>query len=245
MNAMGGAWSAPAVDAAAYPHRKLLFNAIMNPIWYDESQDERLLNWSRNAFAKYYKPHCPPDGCETYCNYPDGSLADFSASYWGPNANRLSVLKKQWDPSKVFDSYPQSIPTLQFPKHWGGPRFIGKRVLVTGGDSGIGFASVQAFYLECASVAIAGHSEEKTRTAFELVRALPLPKSCTSSSGRQVLTWVAFDTGNSSSVASGIQNAVSMLGGLDIAVNSAGVIGDGNNDKPQIGDPEFLESFGT
>lgn len=244
MNAMGGAWSAPEVDAAAYPHRKYLFNAIINPVWYDESLDATIMNWTQHAYEKYYKPHCPADGCAVYCNYPDGSLSDFPSRYWGPNANRLSVLKQKWDPEKVFDSYPQSIPAVSLPKHWGGPRFVGKRVLVTGGDSGIGLATVQAFYLECASVAIAGHSEDKARAAFEMVGALPLPKSCTSSPAKQRLTWVVFDMTNSTSVTHGIKSAVEQLGGLDVAVNDAGISGDGSIDR-QIGDDGFLESFGT
>jgi len=245
MNAMGGSWSAPEADAAAYPHRKLLFNAIINPIWYDEGLDERIINWTRSAYERYYKPHCPADGCEVYCNYPDGSLADFSSAYWGPNVNRLAVLKQEWDPMRVFDSYPQNIPSVQLPKHWGGPRFTGKRVLVTGGDSGIGFATVQAFYLECASVAIAGHSEDKARAAFDLVNALPVPKSCSGGVARPTLAWVAFDTTNSSAVSSGIASLVLKLGGLDIAVNAAGSAGDGGIGDRQIGSPGFVESFGT
>ena len=61
-------------------------------------------------------------------------------------------------------------------KHWGEPRFHGKRVLVTGGDSGIGFAAAQTFYLECASVLLVGHSREKSLKAYkELVKLQPPP----------------------------------------------------------------------
>lgn len=50
MNAMGGAWSAPATNATAYPHRDFLFNMEINTIWYDAELDDRVRAWSRAAY---------------------------------------------------------------------------------------------------------------------------------------------------------------------------------------------------
>eukprot|EP00928_Gymnodinium_smaydae_P077561 TRINITY_DN6093_c3_g1_i6.p1 TRINITY_DN6093_c3_g1~~TRINITY_DN6093_c3_g1_i6.p1 ORF type:complete len:642 (+),score=94.30 TRINITY_DN6093_c3_g1_i6:1226-3151(+) len=126
----------------------------------------------------------------------------------------------------------------------GMPRFAGKRVLVTGGDSGIGFAAAQAFYQECADIAIAGHSAEKTRAALaELKAQPPLPGTC----GHPIAAAVSFDLTNASDVSTGIQRAIDELGGgLDIAVNAAGTTGeDGSTGRPLIGDPGFVESLTT
>jgi NAD(P)-dependent dehydrogenase (short-subunit alcohol dehydrogenase family) len=127
----------------------------------------------------------------------------------------------------------------ELPKHWGEPRFKGKRVLVTGGDSGIGFAAVQAFYLECAKVLLVGHSEAKSKAAFTQIRNLGVPSYC-SGSHPDVL-WAAADVGNASAVAAVLGYMVQEFGGMDIAVNNAGT--GGHADK-QIGDPGFVTSSG-
>merc|ERR1712070_919752 len=66
------------------------------------------------------------------------------------------------------------------PKHWGQPRFDGKSIMVTGGDSGIGLAAVKAFYTECGNVMMVGHNPQKTKEAAENVTSLPLPVACAS-----------------------------------------------------------------
>lgn len=126
------------------------------------------------------------------------------------------------------------------PKHWGAPRFAGKSVLVTGGDSGIGLAAVGAFYYECGNVMMVGHSEAKTLAAFQNLSALAAasPPACDAA---PKLAWMALDTSNASAAAHMLEATVAAFGGLDVAVNNAGVGSDGN--ATQVGDPGFVEQF--
>ncbi|CAK0899018.1 unnamed protein product [Prorocentrum cordatum] len=95
-------------------------------------------------------------------------------------------------------------------RQWGQPRFRAKRVLVTGGDSGIGLAAVQAFYLECAQVLMVGHSESKTRAAHAEVSALGTPAACAGSAPS--VAWAAADISNESQVTSVMKRMLSSAG---------------------------------
>merc|ERR1719277_1249145 len=131
----------------------------------------------------------------------------------------------------------------EVPKHWGQPRFRGKRVLVTGGDSGIGLAAVQAFYMECAKVMMVGHSESKTTAAHAEVSALGAPAACAGSPPS--VAWVTADISNETQVAAMMQRALQELGGLDIAVNNAGVAEDpASANASLIGSPGFVDPSG-
>mmetsp|Transcript_150020 Transcript_150020/g.482142 ORF Transcript_150020/g.482142 Transcript_150020/m.482142 type:complete len:320 (+) Transcript_150020:80-1039(+) len=128
----------------------------------------------------------------------------------------------------------------EIPKHWGGPRFAGKKVMVTGGDSGIGLAAVGAFYFECASVMMVGHNVEKTEQAWKNLTALPSPSGCPTT---PKLRWTAVDTSNASAVVEMTKETVAQLGGLDVAVNNAGTLGSGAGVEGQIGDEGWLEYY--
>merc|ERR1711935_600583 len=96
-----------------------------------------------------------------------------------------------------------SLPTVAAatvaPKHWGGPKFVGKSVLVTGGDSGIGLAAVEAFYYECARVMIVGHNPTKTQSAWQnLSSTIPAPDCPDDMPG--MLAWTVADISNQSQV---------------------------------------------
>jgi hypothetical protein len=43
-----------------------------------------------------------------YQNYTDPTLSDWRAAYYGPAADRLTQLKKQYDPDRLFD-FPQAL----------------------------------------------------------------------------------------------------------------------------------------
>jgi len=91
--------------------------------------------------------------------------------------------------------------------------FTGKTVLVTGGGAGIGSAVAQAFAQAEAAVVIAGRSAEPLRRTAELIRA-----------GGGTATAITADVTQSAEVATLVEQAVNAHGGLDIAVNSAGII---------------------
>lgn len=90
--------------------------------------------------------------------------------------------------------------------------FAGKRILVTGGTRGIGFAAVQEFLRAGARVAVNGSSAQSVAKALaglaEGHKAIAVP-------------------GNLSSVADCqqvVQKAVTQLHGLDVLVNNAGIM---------------------
>jgi len=91
-------------------------------------------------------------------------------------------------------------------------RFKGKRVIVTGGSSGIGEAIVRRFWEEGASVMISDISAEKGEAlAAELSR------------NGQDIFFCQTDVGDPVSVERSIRTAVERFGGLDVLVNNAGI----------------------
>lgn len=87
---------------------------------------------------------------------------------------------------------------------------VGKRILVTGGSAGIGFAVSRACLAEGASVVITGRNPEKLKSA---ATGLASP----------ALRPLAWDIADTSIATSKLQEAETLLGGpLDILVNNAG-----------------------
>ena len=91
--------------------------------------------------------------------------------------------------------------------------FSGQRVLITGGTSGIGAATAEAFTQAGARVVINGRNR---RNAVQLIEA--------SSDASGELHFIEGDLGDSETCDRIVAEASELLGGLDILVNSAGVI---------------------
>jgi len=87
----------------------------------------------------------------------------------------------------------------------------GKRVLVTGGSSGIGLALASALLAKGASVAISGRRPEVLVRAAETL----------SQSGHAVKT-IAADVATPDGRTATLRQAIDALGGLDVLVNNAG-----------------------
>lgn len=87
----------------------------------------------------------------------------------------------------------------------------GKRILITGGTSGIGYALAQALLAKGAKVAISGRRPDVVATAAQALQA----------SG-SVIYGIAADVSTPEGRAATIDEAVDALGGLDILVNNAG-----------------------
>jgi NAD(P)-dependent dehydrogenase (short-subunit alcohol dehydrogenase family) len=90
-------------------------------------------------------------------------------------------------------------------------RLAGKRILITGGGSGIGRACAKLFAAEGASVAIGG----RRRAALESVAA-----EIQAGGGRCVAS--VCDVTDRRQVENAVREAVSAFGGLDVLVNNSG-----------------------
>ena len=87
----------------------------------------------------------------------------------------------------------------------------GKRALVTGGSSGIGFAVAKSLLAKGAKVAITGRRASVVSSAVEELRK-----------GGGAVTGIAADVGTAEGRAETLRGALDALGGLDILVNNAG-----------------------
>ncbi|MDH3386264.1 MAG: SDR family oxidoreductase [Gammaproteobacteria bacterium] len=91
--------------------------------------------------------------------------------------------------------------------------FHGKRVLVTGGTSGMGAATAMAFVRAGARVVITGRNQERARGVMTRCKA-----------ARGSIIFVAGDITNRKKCDLIVTETAGILDGLDIVVNSAGII---------------------
>lgn len=91
--------------------------------------------------------------------------------------------------------------------------FSKQRVLITGGTSGMGAASALAFVEAGARVVISGRSQERARHIMQRHKG-----------AAGSIAFVAGDIGKRKNCDLIVTEAVGILGGLDIVVNSAGII---------------------
>nr|WP_086494120.1 SDR family oxidoreductase [Novosphingobium panipatense] len=117
----------------------------------------------------------------------------------------------------------------------GSGRLIGRKALITGGDSGIGRAAAIAFAREGADVAINYHPSEEpdAREVIDLIRK----------AGRRAVA-VPADIRTQAACEQTVQKAVAELGGLDILVNNA-AYQQSKADIMEISDEQFVRTYET
>lgn len=98
-------------------------------------------------------------------------------------------------------------------------RFVGKVVIVTGGNAGIGLASAVAFAREGAKVVIAARRRAEGEAAAAKVAAAG------AAAGGEAL-YVETDVTSGASVRAMVARCVERFGGLDVAFNNAGITGE-------------------
>ncbi|MFI0162986.1 SDR family NAD(P)-dependent oxidoreductase [Streptomyces sp. NPDC017095] len=105
-------------------------------------------------------------------------------------------------------------------------RYDGRRVLITGGGSGIGQATVLRVLTEGGSVVAADVSERGLRDTAEKAGGLA-----------DRLTTLVIDVADETSVRAGTAAAIASLGGLDVLVNAAGILRSSHTDRTSL--PDF------
>ncbi|MFH9657112.1 SDR family NAD(P)-dependent oxidoreductase [Streptomyces sp. NPDC017248] len=105
-------------------------------------------------------------------------------------------------------------------------RYDGRRVLITGGGSGIGQATVLRVLTEGGSVVAADVSERGLRDTAEKAGGLA-----------DRLTTLVIDVADETSVCAGTAAAIASLGGLDVLVNAAGILRSSHTDRTSL--PDF------
>jgi uncharacterized oxidoreductase len=90
-------------------------------------------------------------------------------------------------------------------------KLAGKRVLITGGSSGIGLAIAHALLAKGARIAITGRRQATLSAAVDTLRA-----------GGGSVTGIVADVGTEEGRARTLSQALEALGGLDILINNAG-----------------------
>jgi NAD(P)-dependent dehydrogenase (short-subunit alcohol dehydrogenase family) len=108
--------------------------------------------------------------------------------------------------------------------------FSGKRVFITGGTSGMGEACAASFAAAGARVVINGRNHDRARAVINAARKSP-----------GTIAFVDGDIGSRKKCDLIVTEAVGVLGGLDIVVNSAGIIYHATAEKTT--DEQWLETM--
>jgi FAD/FMN-containing dehydrogenase len=97
---LGGAISHVNEDATAYSHRNATYSLILNTTWIDPKESEKHIQWTR-AFWKALQPFSKGGA---YINFQSQDEGDdrVQTSYGSAKLERLSTLKKKYDPTNFF-----------------------------------------------------------------------------------------------------------------------------------------------
>lgn len=108
----------------------------------------------------------------------------------------------------------------------------GRKVLVTGGTSGIGLAVADLFAGQNAQVGIIGRSPDRMNSALNALRE---------AHGETKVVGATGDVADEASMRQAITSIATEFGGLDHAVNSAGIAGTLGEPVDEVSSDEFLE----
>jgi hypothetical protein len=98
LQALRGAAARVPVDATAFPHRAQQYDLLILAQWSDPARSDEVAAWARGAFD-VLRPHLED---AVYVNNLGNEGPDRVRSAYGPNRDRLAVLKRAYDPDNVF-----------------------------------------------------------------------------------------------------------------------------------------------
>ncbi|MFJ4920809.1 FAD-binding oxidoreductase [Streptomyces sp. NPDC088725] len=99
LTALGGAINRVDPLATAFVHRRSRMLAQYIASWQSGTPGTAQQAWLKNAHASIRRY---ASGA-AYQNYVDPALSDWRKAYYGPAADRLTKLKKRYDPDRLFD----------------------------------------------------------------------------------------------------------------------------------------------
>jgi FAD/FMN-containing dehydrogenase len=92
-----GAVTRVAESATAVPHREPGFNALITSVWTDPRDTEKNVEWTRRVYADLE----PFFRDRRYVNYLSEDDGDAARAAFGPNYERLSEVKRRFDPDNL------------------------------------------------------------------------------------------------------------------------------------------------
>ncbi len=95
---LGGAVNRVPADATAYPHRDIEYVMNVHTRWEDPGRDDSLVGWARSLFDAT-APHATGG---VYVNFMPADETARVPSAYGPNLDRLTALKRKYDPDNLF-----------------------------------------------------------------------------------------------------------------------------------------------
>lgn len=98
--AIGAATSRPAPESTAYAHRDARFVMNVHGRWADPADDERCIRWSRD----FFKASAPFASGGVYVNFLTADEGDRVKAAYGQNYERLTQVKRQYDPANLFST---------------------------------------------------------------------------------------------------------------------------------------------
>ena len=98
LNFFGGAVARVPPDATAFPGRTAGFLCAASAAWTRPDEDARHISWARDLIGAL----APREGASTYLNYMPHSDSATVARIYGRGYQRLTGLKRRYDPSNLF-----------------------------------------------------------------------------------------------------------------------------------------------
>lgn len=106
--AIGGQVREVRQDATAYVHRNANYIFEMECAWAPVDKPE-VARAQQDWLASYFEAMKPYVLQQSYVNFPNRDLPHWARAYYGSNLERLSAIKRKYDPQQIF-KFAQSIP---------------------------------------------------------------------------------------------------------------------------------------